>query len=53
MHLLKKILGGIVINEDPDLTIPEDLVCTDCICYFVRKSGIQNFWTITVIVDNI
>ena len=37
-------------SVDPDQTAPlrSNLVCTICICHFIRHFGVQNFKTFTV-----
>ena len=42
-----KLLSGMADSVEPDLTAP--LVCTICICHFVRNFGVQNFRTFTII----
>ena len=52
MQLFLKILRGMAKSADPDQTSPSDQiwVCTVCICYFVRKVGVQNFRTAIIAI---
>ena len=46
MQLVLKMHRGMVNSIDPDLTAPcLILVCTVCVCHFVRNFDVKNFRT--------